>query len=85
LTKKQKDYFQKLAEYGCIICRRPAQIHHCGTHIGGGRDHEKVIPLCVEHHTGGGYGVAIHAGKKEFEEKFGTEDELLIKIKMIFK
>jgi hypothetical protein len=29
------------------------------------------------HHQHGGYGVAFHAGKKAFEERFGTETELL--------
>jgi hypothetical protein len=29
------------------------------------------------HHTNGGYGVALHAGQKAFEAKYGTESELL--------
>ena len=29
------------------------------------------------HHRLGGYGFAVHAGRKEFERKFGTEHELL--------
>ena len=78
-TAKQKRHFQRLVELGCIICRGPAQIHHIGTHMGGGRDHDRVIPLCHLHHTGGEYGVAIHASKAKFESIFGTEEELLSK------
>lgn len=65
-----------IASLGCIICGSPAQLHHIGTHLGGGKDDSKVIPLCVLHHTGGGYGVALHAGKKVFEARFGSEQEL---------
>jgi hypothetical protein len=37
-----------------------------------------AIPLCPTHHQHGGYGVAIHAGKKAFEAAVGmTEVELL--------
>jgi hypothetical protein len=36
-----------------------------------------VIPLCHAHHRTGGHGVAVHAGRRTWEDKFGTEDELL--------
>ena len=39
-----------------------------------------VLPLCPYHHRNGGHGVAIHAGKKTWEEKFGTELELIQKV-----
>jgi hypothetical protein len=29
------------------------------------------------HHRNGGYGIAYHAGRKEFEKRFGSEVELL--------
>ena len=38
-----------------------------------------AIPLCPMHHQHGGYGVALHAGQKTFEKKYGTESELLQK------
>jgi hypothetical protein len=37
----------------------------------------KAIPLCPMHHQHGGWGVALHAGQKEFEKRYGTEEELL--------
>ena len=79
-TKAQKQRMAKVAELGCVICKGPAAIHHCGTHMGGGRDHDKIIPLCGAHHQTGGYGVALHAGKARWEELHGTEDELMRKV-----
>jgi hypothetical protein len=39
--------------------------------------HFDAIGLCPTHHRTGGYGVAIHAGQKEWESRYGTELELL--------
>ena len=39
-----------------------------------------AIPLCPNHHQHGGYGIALHAGIKEFEKKYGTETKLLEKV-----
>jgi hypothetical protein len=61
---------------GCIICSAPAILHHIHTGIGKSRDDNKVIPLCPNHHTNLGYGFSIHAGKKEFERHYGTEQQL---------
>lgn len=40
----------------------------------------RAIPLCHFHHRTGGHGLAIHAGQKTWEAKFGTEKELLVKV-----
>ena len=43
-----------VAEQGCIVCRRPAQVHHI-TEMGHGRitkDNFLVVGLCLDHHTG---------------------------------
>ena len=76
-TKAQKRHMMRVADLGCLICAMPAEIHHCGTYMGGGRDHDKILGLCPAHHRTGGYGVAIHAGKKEWERLYGTELDLL--------
>ncbi|MBC8923070.1 hypothetical protein IAI17_35380, partial [Escherichia coli] len=39
--------------------------------------HQQTIPLCCQHHRVGGYGVAIHSGKKTWEKKYGQEIDLL--------
>ena len=81
ITKAHKERFAAIARNGCIIssCGRPCEIHHLRKGVGMGKRGiaERTIGLCEIHHRTGGYGVAIHAGKKAFEEKFGTEDDLL--------
>ncbi len=74
-TAAEKRHMAKVAEMGCVIhYGAPAEIHHCGTHMGGGRDHMKVIPLCPRCHRGHGYGISLHDGKKKWEELNGTEE-----------
>lgn len=85
MTKAEKQRFQKLVDLGCIICLRGGwghsqpEIHHIrkGQGVGQRASHDKTIPLCPAHHRTGGYGVAIHAGQKAFENKFGDEHFLL--------
>ena len=57
----------------------PPHIHHIRHGVGlSQRSHWSLaIPLCPNHHQNGGYGIALHAGQKEFERKFGSEVELL--------
>ena len=69
----------RLAEIGCVVCKRPAEIHHLRRGVGLAQRGTDVIPLCPEHHRTGGHGVAYHAGKEAFEKAHGTEDELLAK------
>jgi hypothetical protein len=51
----------------------PAGIHHIRKlATSKKRKLAPCIPLCPMHHQFGGYGVALHAGEKEFERKFGS-------------
>lgn len=83
MTKAEKQYINRVAELGCIICRMPAEIHHLRTGMGLGmrNDYKNAIPLCPIHHRTGGHGVAYHAGRLAFEENFGSETELLEKVR----
>lgn len=85
MKKADKAYLDKLTQYGCIICRMPAEIHHLRAGMGMGQrnSHQNAISLCPRHHRTGGYGVALHAGQKAFEAKYGTEEELLAKARLI--
>lgn len=82
-TKQQKIYLQKLVDLGCIACYKEGmdtrpEIHHVRDY--GYRDHSKAIPLCPAHHrpTAAVPGVPnIHGDKLWFEEKYGTEKELM--------
>jgi hypothetical protein len=80
MTKAERAYFNKVVELGCIVCRMPAEIHHLRTGAGMGMKSKDVIPLCSNHHRNGGYGVAYHAGRLQFEKNFGTELELLERV-----
>lgn len=78
---KRNERFSLLAELGCIICGQPAQIHHLiGVKyrgMGQKADNEYTIPLCASCHTGKN---GIHQiGKKTWEARYGTQEELLIK------
>lgn len=71
----------QVAKLGCLICGKPAEIHHVrsgvgmsqrAAHIGG------TVPLCSDHHRNGGQGVAYHAtGGRRWQEIFKTEMEML--------
>ncbi|EAU1439450.1 Ref family recombination enhancement nuclease [Citrobacter freundii] len=87
-NKAEKLHLSRVAELRCIVCRNeglgetPAEIHHCssGTGMSVRADNFHVIPLCHTHHRTGGHGVAIHAGRQSWENKFGTEAELLVQV-----
>ncbi|MEZ2600772.1 hypothetical protein [Kluyvera intermedia] len=71
-----------------MVCRNlrlgdtPAEIHHCskGTGLSVRADNFHVIPLCHTHHRTGGHGVAVHVGRKTWQNNFGTEAELLAQV-----
>ena len=77
MTKDEKQYFDKLARLGCILCHylelgeSPAEIHHC-RNFGGLRKLSPVIPLCPAHHRGN---EGVHGlGKKAFARKYGIDE-----------
>jgi hypothetical protein len=83
----EKLYMGKVQAIGCILdfCRMPAELHHPRKNAGMGQrsSHYDVIPLCPKHHRSGGFGVAIHAGQKTFEERYGSESYLLERTKAL--
>ena len=83
MNKSDKKRFDQLKQLGCVACAkfgriREPVIHHIRKHTGISRrpDHQDTIPLCPEHHNM--ENESIHHNKKLFEEKFGTEKQLLI-------
>lgn len=75
----------RVAALGCIVCFKfrfcftPADAHHL---LSGGRQisNRHVIPLCVPHHRSGlntEEVVSRHPWRREFEARYGTEQELL--------
>lgn len=87
-TKSEKVWLSAVSALGCVVCRNlgyglsPAEIHHirAGQGMAQRASHEQVLPLCQHHHRTGGHGVAIHAGRKTWEENYGTELELLAQV-----
>lgn len=90
-TKAESQYMDRVCSIGCIVCQNlgygasPAEFHHTRASAGGGQksDVKKGIPLCPQHHRLGGYGVAYHAGAKEFERLYGSEEELVMQVHKI--
>lgn len=76
LTAKQ--YLKIVASWGCLICQRPAEVHHIRDGMGAAQrnDDFNILPLCEIHHRIGGRGVAFHADKKLWQFLHGTEREL---------
>jgi len=82
-----------IVELGCIVCRNegfgitPPEVHH----IDGSKKegcHFKTLPLCFFHHRSGGNietHTSRHPYKKEFEKRYGTENELLNQVKELIK
>ncbi len=94
MTKRAETlHMARVAESGCIVCRNiygvysPAEIHHIRAGQGAGQraSNYDTIGLCPLHHRLGGYGVAIHAGQREWEKRYGTETELLEQTKQLLE
>lgn len=86
-TTAEKQYMDAVTLNGCIVCRlylgvfTPCEIHHIEGKTAVGA-HFKILGLCYLHHRGGMDCVdytSRHPYKSRFEERYGTEYELLEK------
>ena len=68
----EKRHYSRVAEYGCVVCQRPAELHHVLRMAGKvtRRDPRYVVPLCDEHHRGR-YGVHGLGSEEAFEIHHG--------------
>lgn len=87
-TKEESEHMGRVANLGCIACHNngietcDVEIHHINSGAMGKRSSNfEVIGLCHAHHRTGGYGVAVHAGKREWEKKNGKEVDLLNQVR----
>lgn len=85
MTKDEKDHMRKVAEMGCIACRKlgyydtPAELHHIKKGVMGKRSSNyEVIPLCPYHHRLSNE--SYHQNPQWFTETFGTQTELLAEV-----
>ena len=73
--------YERMVEFCCVVCHKlygiktPPCIHHFTGAGMGLKNREQFIPLCHTHHQGK-EGIH-HIGKFTWEEKFGTQEELL--------
>lgn len=76
-TKDQQERWERIRALGCIVCGAYAKIHHCLTGAGGRKDHDKVIGLCENHHTGK---EGLHRlSRRVWEPIYGYETDLMAK------
>mgnify|MGYP001282410213 CR=1 FL=1 len=92
MTKDEQDWIDAILELGCICCilqglgDTPPQVHHI---LGFGKrrlGHAFSIPLCQSHHSSGiktHLFVSRHPWKAEFTKRYGTDEELLEKVKSL--
>lgn len=92
MTKAEREHLSRLADLGCILCRRlgytdtPAEIHHIrdGQGMGQRASHFDAVPICPEHHRGA---TGIHGlGRRAFERLHGcTETDLLADVRRLLE
>lgn len=86
-TREERQRWGKMAALGCIVaecnCSGRITIHHCGTGGGGRKDHGKVIPLCEFHHQGAEGIDGKRMSKREWQEKYGTEADLMAEVERL--
>ncbi len=83
-TAEEKRWMARVAEMGCIVCKKqgyftPCEIHHLDGKTKEGA-HFKTIGLCFHHHRAGVDNELLtsrHPYKARFEKRYGNESELL--------
>ena len=92
-TPAERAWMDKVAAAGCIVCLEQtgvatsAEIHHLKS---GDRrmGHLFTLPLCFWHHRGGdkeGPYISRHPWKVRFEQAYGTELELLERLRLLIE
>jgi len=86
VTAEEKALWDRMAALGCVACRKEGHIntwvsiHHIDGRTKPGC-HKKVLPLCAAHHQHDDLDpmkrVGVHPYKARFENKYGTQEELL--------
>ena len=70
MNSSEKAHAARLASMGCVICGKPATIHH-ERRYGAPTDHRLLVPLCPEHHQiQWGKESLEYMGHEKFEEMF---------------
>ncbi|MEO8627670.1 MAG: hypothetical protein ABI612_06150 [Betaproteobacteria bacterium] len=78
----------RVAELPCLACgKHGVELHHIRKGIGAGRraTNFQVLPLCATCHRTGGHRIAYHAGSKVWQAKYGSELQLLEKVRRLLE
>ena len=84
-TRAERYWMDAIVTHGCCVCRNQysvfteTEIHHIDGKTKAGA-HLNTIPLCYRHHREGSDNdvyTSRHPYKKRFEERYGSENELL--------
>ena len=85
VTKEQKRFHDMLCQdIGCAACAQDGMFNNwVSVHHIQGRTrsdaHWLVLPLCASHHQDNGTAIAVHPYKARFEEKYGRQEDILVK------
>ena len=84
MTKAERIHKGRLAQLGCMVCRRihgphdpgPVELHHLRTGGWGKGNFMTLIPLCVFHHRGN---QGVHGlGTRGFSKFYGFDQQDLL-------
>jgi len=72
---KQPAHLARVAGMGCLVCGRPAVVHHVRERGHGleARDDRYVVPLCPHHHNMGGDSFHLLGSNARFFEVHGID------------
>lgn len=90
-TKAESEHMAKVASLGCYVwnnfpdrrkeCGNGIEVHHkTGCGMAKRASHYETMPLCFNHHSAQTplkFGKAVHKGTKSFEERYGTQDQMI--------
>ena len=71
--KMEKFHMDRIAEKGCLICKRPAVIHHSLCFRP--RNHKYILPLCPDHHNMTNDSVHMNGNERKFFKQWGINPE----------
>tara|TARA_R110000851_G_scaffold9037_3_gene34184 strand:- start:203 stop:487 length:285 start_codon:yes stop_codon:yes gene_type:complete len=81
-NKETREQYKKCASFGCVVCAKiygcentECEIHHLTGAGLGLRNEKEFFGLCYRHHRGED---GVHHNTKIFEERFGTQKDLLL-------
>ena len=84
-NKVERERLKTIGEMPCYACFQEgkevsSEVHHIRNHTGMGLrpSHFDTIPLCSGCHRTNK--ISVHLGKREFERRYGTEQEILEKV-----